>query len=88
MNIIFFTKNCPNCFDETYVPIETNRVHKFSSYQKLNVPRLKTNVGQKALSYVGPTIWSNLSKTLKTLTGLNVFKYGIKHHHFNKPKKK
>ena len=29
---IFFTKNCPNCFDEIYLPLETNGVHTRSSY--------------------------------------------------------
>ena len=59
----FFAKNCPNYFDEIYVPLETNGVHTRSSYQKLNVPHRKTNVGQKALSYVGPSLWNNLNKT-------------------------
>ena len=34
----FFTKNCPNYFDEIYVPLETNGVNTRSSCQKLNVP--------------------------------------------------
>ena len=59
----FFAKNCPNYFDEMYVPLEANGVHTRSSYQKLNVPHRKTNVGQKALSYVGPSLWNNLNKT-------------------------
>ena len=50
----FFTKNCPNYFDEIYVSLETKEVHMCSSYQKLNVPHRKTNFGQKALFYVGP----------------------------------
>ena len=55
----FFTKNCPNYFDEIYVPLETNRVRMRSSYQKLNVSHRKTHFGQKALSYVGPSLWNN-----------------------------
>ena len=74
----FFAKNCPNYFDEIYVPLETNGVHTRSSYQKLNVPHQKTNVGQKALSYVGPLLWNNLNQTLKTSTSLNTFKHNIK----------
>ena len=31
----FFAKNCPNYFDEIYVPLETNGVHTRSSYRKL-----------------------------------------------------
>ena len=74
----FFTKNCPNYFDEIYFPLEINGIHTRSSYQKLNVPHRKTNVGQKALSYVGPSLWNNLNKTLKTSTSLNAFKHNIK----------
>ena len=62
----FFAKNCPNYFDEIHVPSETNGVHTRSSYQKLNVSHRKANVGQKALSYVGPSLWNNLNKSLKT----------------------
>ena len=58
-----------------------------SSYQKLYVPHCKTNVGQKALSYVGPSLWNNLNKTLKTSTSLNTFKHNIKKH-FNELKKR
>ena len=75
--IQFFTKNCPKYCDEIYVPLETNGVHSRSSYRKLNVPHLKTNVGQKALSYAGPSPWKNLNKTLRTSTSLNAFKNNI-----------
>ena len=33
----FFTNNCPSHFDEIYVSLEINGVHKCSSYQNLNV---------------------------------------------------
>ena len=59
-----------------------------SSYQKLNVPHRKTNVRQKVLSYVGPSIWNNFSKTLKTLTSLKTFKDNMKKHLFNELNKK
>ena len=61
----FFTKNCPDYFDERYVPLETNGVHTRSSCQKFSAPNRKTNVGQKALSYVDPSLWNNLNKALK-----------------------
>ena len=83
-----FTKNCSNYFDEIYVPLETNGVHMRPSYQKLNVPHRKTNVEQKALSYVDSSLWNNLNKTLKTSTSLNTFKHNIKKHYFNELKKK
>ena len=71
-----------------YIPLEINGVHTHLSYQKLNVPHRKANVGQKALSYVGRSLWNNFTKTLKTLTSLNTFKYNIKQHYFNELKKK
>ena len=69
-------------FDEIYVPLETNGVHMRSSYQKLNLAHRKTNVGQKALSYVGPSLWNNLSKALKISTSINALKYNIKQYYF------
>ena len=81
----FFIKNCPNYFDEIYVPLQTNGLHTRTSHQKLNVPHRK-NVGQKALSHVSPSLWNNLNKTLKTSTSLNAFKHNIKHY-FNELKK-
>ena len=46
------TKNCPNYLDEIYVLLKTHGVHMRSSYQNINVPCRKTNVGQKSLSYM------------------------------------
>ena len=71
-----------------YVYFKINGVHTRSSHQKLNVPRRKTTVRQKALSYVGPSIRNNLTKTLKTSAGLNAFKHNNKQHSLNEFKKK
>ena len=84
----FFTKNCLNHFDKIYFTLEINGIHTRSSYQKSNVLYRKTSVGQKALSYVGPSLWNNLNKTLKTSTSLNGFKHNIKQYYFNELKKK
>ena len=84
----FFTKNCPNYFEEIYAPFEADGIHTRSSYQELNVPHWKTNVGQKALSYVGLSLRNNLNKTLKTLTSLNSFKHNIKKHFFTELEKR
>ena len=61
---------------------------ELTSYEKLNVPHRKTNVGQNALSYLGPSRWNNSNKMLKTLTSLNTFKHNIKQHYFNELKEK
>ena len=88
LRIVFLLTNLIYYFDEMYVPLETNESHTRSSYQKLNAPHRKTNVTQKAFFYVGPSLWINLNKTLKTSTSLNAFKHNIKKHYFNKLKKK
>ena len=67
---ISFSKNCPKYFDEIYVPLEIKGIHARPSCQKL---KQKTSVRQKALSYVGPSLWNNLDKTLKTSTSLKCF---------------
>ena len=58
------------------------------SYQKLNIPKRTTNIGQKALSYTGPFLWNNLDKNLKTSGSLNSFKHKIKEDYFKELKKK
>ena len=74
--------------NEIYVPLEINGVHTRSSNQKLNIPHRKTNVGQKALSYIGSSLWNNLNKALKISTSLNPFEHNTKQHYFNELKKK
>ena len=84
----FVTKNCRNYFNEIYVSLEINGIHMRSSYQKPNIPHRKTNIREKAWSYFGPSLWSNLDKTLKTSTSISAFKHNIKQHYFNELKKK
>ena len=78
----FFTNACPDYVGELYFPVETIGVQTRSSYRKLNLPRRKTNMGLKALSYVGPSLWNNLSESLKLSTTINSFKHNIKEHYF------
>ena len=89
-HVVFFT---PNCCAERAINYSSAKRNSClcttrSSYQKLNVPHRQTNVGQKALFYVGPSLWKNLNKTLKPSTSLNAFKHNIKQQHFNELKKK
>ena len=83
----FFFKNCPDYLDEIFFPVEINGVQTRSSYLKLNVPHRKTNIGQKALSYTGPSLWNNLNITLKSSINLNAFKHNIKQHYFSELRK-
>ena len=38
----------------------------------------KTNTGQLALSYIGPTFWNKTPDTLKRTKNLNTFKHNLK----------
>ena len=42
----------------------------------------------KPLSYIGPSLWNNYNKSLKTSGSINSFKHKIKEHYFNELKKK
>jgi len=84
----FFAQQCPDYYDELFFPLENRIVSTRYSYQKLKLPRRKTNIGLKALSFVGPSIWNNLNNSLKSVTNLNTFKHNIKEHFFKELKKR
>ena len=44
-----------------------------NSYQTLQQPFRKTNTGQNALSFIGPTLWNKVPEEIKRTTNLNVF---------------
>ena len=57
-----------------------NNIQTRGSFLKLKCPFRKTNAGQMALSYIGPTIWSKTPDTLKQKKNLNMFKHNLKKH--------
>ena len=73
MNEIFFNAEC-------------NGIPTRSSFQKLKLPRRKTNQGLRALSYIGPSLWHNLHKSLKATVSLNAFNHNIKDYFLGKSK--
>ena len=68
--------------DEVFFKAECNGIPTRYSYQKLKLPHRKTNLGLRALSYDGPSLWNNLDKSLKTSSSLNTFKHNIKNQYF------
>ena len=50
---------------------------------RLIQPKRNLNIGQKALSYIGPRLWNDLSSVIKSAENVNVFKHDIKDHFFN-----
>ena len=64
--------------DEVFPKVECNEILTRYSFQKLKLPHRKTNQGLRALSYVGPSLWNNLDKSIKTSASLNTFKHDTK----------
>ena len=75
-----------NALYAAYTAEETT-IQTRSSFQKLNIPRRKTNIGLKSLSYSGPSLWNNLNENLKRSTSINNFKHKIKEFYFDEVKK-
>ena len=67
----YFNEQCPNYLNEVFgVAIESN----FQLRNNLKFPFRKTNNGQYALSYIGPTFWNKTPDTRKCSNNLNTFK--------------
>ena len=51
----YFNEQCPNYLNEVFDVTVENNFQLRGSFQKLKCPFPKTNTGQLALSYIGPT---------------------------------
>ena len=61
----YVNDQCPSYLNEIFQTARGNNIQTRGSFQKLKCPFRKTNAGQMALSYTGPTIWSKIPKTRK-----------------------
>ena len=84
----FLNKNCPLYLYDLYKPSGQDQTNARSSVLKLKHRSRSTCSGQNTLSYLTPTIWSNLPTCLKISNSLNSFKHGVKEHFFKKLKNK
>ena len=66
---------------------ESNGIPTRCYYQKLKLPHRKTNQGLRVLSYIGPSLWNKLDKSLKRSVSLNAFKHNLKDYYFTKGNK-
>ena len=55
----------------------TDTINKFA---KLKIPFRKTNIGQKAFSFIGPSLWNSLPELIKKTDNLNTFKHNVKNY--------
>ena len=71
----------PNYPNEVFQTAAEHNVQTRGSFLKLKCPFRKTNAGQMAFSYIGPTIWSKTPDTLKQTKNYNAFKHKLKEHY-------
>ena len=74
----FVNNSCPHYLNEVYEYALQCRIESRSNFVKLKVPFRKTNMRQKGLSYIGPSLWNNLPGSMKKPTVLNAFKHNLK----------
>ena len=90
MLYVAYTNSLQNILriEELFFPTEETAIRTRSSFQKLKIPRHKTSIGLKSLSYTGPSLWNNLNENLKRSSSINNFKHKIKEFYFEELKKK
>ena len=54
------------------------RINTRNKFAKLKVPFRKTNMGQKAISFVGPSLWHSLPELILKNDNLNILSIMLK----------
>ena len=65
---------------EAFEYASQGRISSRNNYATLKVPFRKTTMGQKSLSYIGPSVWNKLPSSMKRNISLNKFKHDVKKH--------
>ena len=60
-----------------------SRIETRNKFAKLKIPFHKTSMGQKAISFVGPSLWNSLPELIKKADNLNTFKHNVKNYCLN-----
>ena len=61
----FLNNNCPHYLKEVFKFTPHCRIDTRNKFTKLKIPFPKTNMGQKAMSFVGPSLWNSLPELIK-----------------------
>ena len=77
----YVNKACPYYMKEVFEYASQGRISSRNNYAKLKVPFRKTTMGQKSLSYIGPSVWNKLPSSMKKNISLNKFKHDVKKHY-------
>ena len=62
--------------NELFLP--STNIYKTRSHMALEIPLRKSNLGQKSISFMGPSIWNKLSNDLKILNTATFFTLNYK----------
>ena len=73
-----FNEKCPNYLNEVFDVATETTFQLRSSFKKLKYPFRKSNNGQYALCYIGPTFLNQTPHTLNLSNNLNTFKHNFK----------
>ena len=74
----FVNNTCPYYLKEIYEFAPQCRIDTRNKFAKLKIPFCKTNMRQKAISFVGPSLWNSLPESIKKTAKLNTFKHNVK----------
>ena len=77
----FFNNTSPSYMSDILI-INNVEKHTRNSQYSFKIPLRKTNIGQNALSYLGPRLWNSLGTDIKLAKTRNVFKHKIKLAYF------
>ena len=69
----FFNNTCPFYLNEIFEFAPHYRTGTRNNISKLKNPFCKTNMGQKIISYLGPSIWISLPDSIKKASNLSAF---------------
>ena len=73
----YWSKTAPSYVDDLYTP-SFNTYNTRRSQMALDIPLKKTSLGQKGMSYLGPSIWNKLSISLKSNISASSFTHNFK----------
>ena len=62
----------------------SNNLRTRNSYLKLICPFRKSNMGQNALSFIGPIIQNKTPEVLKKTKSINTFKHDLKKYYLSR----
>ena len=82
MSVFKFCKGLGPAYMSDIFSVVDNPRNTRGSVHKLELPFKTTNMGQKAISYIGPRVWNKLPSDCKLENNPNKFKHKIKAQFF------